>query len=102
MGLAFEVDENLLDAVTGLSGSAGVCVPDDRVLSDGGDGLAGQWPRPAAQKEGSRDGVATQEHPVLKDRVTSPGGTTIAGLAALESGGVRAALIEAVTAATVG
>jgi len=43
--------------------------------------------------------LVTGEHPaVLKDRVASPGGTTIAGLQALESGGIRATLMSAVEA----
>ncbi len=45
--------------------------------------------------------ISTGDHPgLLKDRVTSPGGTTIAGLQAMEDRGVRGALIGAVEAAT--
>ncbi len=107
VGVAFQVEEHLLDAVTGLSGSGPAFVYlMIEALSDGGvrmglsravaTALAAQTLRGAAEMV-----LATGEHPgVLKDRVTSPGGTTIAGLAALESGGVRAALIDAVRAAT--
>ncbi len=107
VGLAIEVPERLMDAVTGLSGSgpAYIYLVID-ALADGGV-LAG-LPRADAQRLAAQTvlGAATMvletgEHPaVLKDMVTSPGGTTIAGLAALERHGLRSALIEAVTAAT--
>jgi pyrroline-5-carboxylate reductase len=107
VGKAFEVDESLLDAVTGLSGSgpafAYVMI---EALADGGVrmglkrevalALAAQTLRGAAQMV-----LETGEHPaVLKDRVASPGGTTIAGLEALEAGGIRGTLMAAVEAAT--
>ncbi len=107
VGLARKVDEKLLDAVTGLSGSGPAFVYlMIEALSDGGvrmglprdlaTTLAAQTLLGAAQMV-----VTTGDHPgVLKDRVTSPGGTTIAGLQVLEDRGVRGALIGAVEAAT--
>ena len=107
VGIAFQVEEKHLDAVTGLSGSGPAFVYlVIEALSDGGVrmglsrdvamALAAQTVRGAAEM------VLTQhEHPaVLKDRVASPGGTTIAGLAALEERGLRGGLIAAVEAAT--
>ncbi|MCU0748450.1 MAG: pyrroline-5-carboxylate reductase [Akkermansiaceae bacterium] len=107
VGLAVEVPERLMDAVTGLSGSGPAYVYlVIEALADGGvrNGLArADAIRLAAQTVfGSAAMVLeTGEHPaVLKDMVTSPGGTTIAGLAELEKLGLRSSLIEAVTAAT--
>jgi pyrroline-5-carboxylate reductase len=107
VGIAVELDESLLDAVTGLSGSGPAYVYQViEALSDGGV-LMG-LPRDVATRLASQTvlGAAqmvmhTGEPPaVLKDAVASPGGTTIAGLHALESGGLRAALMNAVRAAT--
>jgi pyrroline-5-carboxylate reductase len=107
VGVAFEVDERLLDAVTGLSGSGPAFVyMVIEALSDGGVRMG--LPRAIATQlaaqtvQGAAAMVlASQEHPaVLKDRVASPAGTTIAGMQALEEHGLRAALIAAVETAT--
>jgi pyrroline-5-carboxylate reductase len=107
VGRAIQVPEKLLDAVTGLSGSgpayAFVMI---EALSDGGVRMG--LPREVATLLAAQTllGAAqmvleTGLHPgVLKDQVTSPGGTTIAGLHALERGSLRASLMDAVQAAT--
>lgn len=106
VGHVHEVDEGLLDAVTGLSGSGpGFVALLVEALSDGG--VKAGLPRPLALALAVETlaGTAalleqTGEHPAqIKDRVSSPGGTTIAGLAVLEQRGVRSALIDAVVAA---
>ena len=107
VGVAFQVKESLLDAVTGLSGSgpAYVYMFID-ALSDGG--VASGLPRDIATKLAAQTvlGAAkmvleTGQHPgALKDQVTSPGGTTIEGLHELEKGKLRAAVMSAVRAAT--
>jgi len=107
VGKSLFIDEYLLDAVTGLSGSgpayifliidaladAGVKVGlsrDDALV------LASQTVLGAARML-----IETGEHPgKLKDMVTSPGGTAIAGLHTLEEGGLRTTLINAVEVAT--
>jgi len=107
VGLAFQVKESLLDAVTGLSGSGPAYVYlIIEALSDGG--VASGLPRDIATKLAAQTvfGSAkmvleTGQHPgTLKDMVTSPGGTTIEGLHELEKGKVRGVLINAVRAAT--
>lgn len=106
VGKAIELEEKHLDAVTGLSGSGPAFVyVVIEALSDAGVRVG--LPRDvattlAAQTVlGSAQMVLAGEHPaVLKDRVASPGGTTIAGLEALEQNGLRGALYAAVLAAT--
>lgn len=107
VGFAKRVDEKLLDAVTGLSGSGPAFVyVMIEALADGGVRMG--IPRDLAlalaahTMRGAAEMVITEkEHPaVLKDRVTSPGGTTIAGLQAIEDRNLRGALIAAVEAAT--
>lgn len=107
VGIAFELPERLIDAVTGISGSGPAFVFQFiEALSDGA--VHAGLPRAVALQLAAQTVAGagkmvlqTGEHPgVLKDRVASPAGTTIAGLKALEENGFRAAAIQAVTAAT--
>ena len=105
IGQVVELPESSIDAVTGLSGSGPAYVAIMvEALADGG--VASGLPRPIAMQLAIQTVLGTAQllqnnkiHPaILKDQVTSPGGTTIAGVRALENGGFRATVIEAVLA----
>lgn len=107
VGLTVVLEESQLDAVTGLSGSGPAYVfLILEAMSDAGVkvGLSRRnAQRLAAQTllGSAKLLLETGEHPgMLKDMVTSPGGTAITGLHTLENGGVRTTLINAVEAAT--
>jgi pyrroline-5-carboxylate reductase len=107
MGKAVVVEEKHLDAVTGLSGSGPAYVfLFIEALADGGVKMG--LPRDVATLLAAQTVLGAAKmlleggrHPAeLKDLVASPGGTTIAGLHALERGGLRGIVMEAVEAAT--
>ena len=107
VGLALEMEEKYMDVITGLSGSGPAYVfVLLEALADGAVRMG--LPRREAQLLSAQTvmGAAKlalesgQHTGQLKDMVTSPGGTTIAGLQALENGGFRGVVMEAVAAAT--
>jgi pyrroline-5-carboxylate reductase len=107
VGVCVEVDESLMDAVTGLSGTGPMYIFQIiEGLSDAGVKMG--LSRPVANELVVQTvlGAAklvqqTGQHPgLLKDQVTSPGGTAIAALHRLESGGLKALLMDAVETAT--
>jgi len=107
VGVAYEFEEKQLDAVTGLSGSGPAFVY-TMIEALGNAGVQMGLPRELAADLAAHTAagaaemvLATGETPAaLRDRVTSPGGTTLAGLKVLEEGGFQAAVNEAVRAAT--
>ena len=106
LGKAEQVPESMIDAVIGVSGSSpAYTYLFIEALADGA--VAEGMPRPMAYEFAAQAvlGAAkmvleTKEHPgVLKDRVSSPGGTTIQAVKTLEENGFRSAVIKAVQAA---
>ncbi len=107
VGKVVVLEEEALDAVTGLSGSGPAYVAlMIEALTDGGvkvglDRLTAMTLAAQTVLGSAKLLIETGAHPgQLKDMVTSPGGTAIAGIAALEEGGVRRTLISAVERAT--
>ncbi len=107
VGRVVVLEEELMDAVTGLSGSGPAYIAlVIEALADGGVkmGLDRQTAMTLAAQTvlgAARLLIETGTHPgQLKDMVTSPGGTAIAGIHTLESGGLRRTLIDAVERAT--
>lgn len=107
VGVCHELPEKQLDVITGLSGSGPAYVFQlIEAMSDGAVMMGLQRDialQLAAQTVlgAAKMSLETGLHPgQLKDGVTSPGGTTIAGIAALERGGFRAAVIDAIEAGT--
>lgn len=105
-GKLFEMPEKMLDTVTGLSGSGPAYIfLIINALAEGAvlEGMPKEQALQIAAETvaGAAEMVALSgEHPeVLKDRVTSPGGTTAAGLSVMERSGVRGILIDTVRAA---
>ena len=107
VGISVEVAESLIDAVTGLSGSGpAYCFLIIEALIDAGEKMG--LPRDLAGKlamqtmlGAARLCLSSDKQPAqLREMVTSPGGTTVAGLKALEEGKLRATIISAVEAAT--
>jgi pyrroline-5-carboxylate reductase len=107
IGSALVVPEHLMDAVTGLSGSGPAFIfPVIEAMADGGvyEGLDRQSALILAAQTvlgAAKMVLETRTHPEeLKDMVTSPGGTTIRGIHALEEHGIRAAFMNAVIEAS--